>query len=43
MRLHIIGILTRILEIIIPLLLRVAFLVLAKHKVMASMQRRKGS
>jgi len=42
MRLYIIGILARILGIIIPLLLRVAFLVLVEHKVMAPMQRRKG-
>ncbi len=42
MRLYIIGILARILGIIIPLLLGVAFLVLAECKVMASMQRRKG-
>nr|AND51094.1 NADH dehydrogenase subunit 1 [Eosphagnum rigescens] len=42
MRLYIIGILARILGIIIPLLLGVAFLVLAERKVMASMQRRKG-
>jgi NADH-ubiquinone oxidoreductase chain 1 len=33
---------TKILGIIIPLLLGVAFLVLAERKVMASMQRRKG-
>nr|YP_010866770.1 NADH dehydrogenase subunit 1 [Sphagnum subsecundum]AND50535.1 NADH dehydrogenase subunit 1 [Sphagnum orientale]AND50989.1 NADH dehydrogenase subunit 1 [Sphagnum lenense]UQM88443.1 NADH dehydrogenase subunit 1 [Sphagnum subsecundum]UQM88523.1 NADH dehydrogenase subunit 1 [Sphagnum subsecundum]UQM88563.1 NADH dehydrogenase subunit 1 [Sphagnum subsecundum] len=42
MRLYIIGILARILGIIIPPLLGVAFLVLAERKVMASMQRRKG-
>nr|YP_010576518.1 NADH dehydrogenase subunit 1 [Andreaea regularis]UZN44059.1 NADH dehydrogenase subunit 1 [Andreaea regularis] len=42
MRLYIIGILARILGIIIPLLLGVAFLVPAERKVMASMQRRKG-
>jgi len=42
MRLYIIGILAKILGIIIPLLLGVAFLVLAERKVMASMQRRKG-
>jgi NADH-ubiquinone oxidoreductase chain 1 len=42
MKLYIIGILTKILGIIIPLLLGVSFLVLAKHKVMASMQHRKG-
>jgi NADH:ubiquinone oxidoreductase subunit H len=44
MRLYIIGILTRILKIIIPLLLGVVFLVflvLAERKVMASMQCRK--
>ncbi len=43
MRPYIISILARIVGIIIPLLLRVVFLVLAKHKVMASsMQCRKG-
>nr|YP_009746579.1 NADH dehydrogenase subunit 1 [Pohlia nutans]QII41575.1 NADH dehydrogenase subunit 1 [Pohlia nutans]WRW54003.1 NADH dehydrogenase subunit 1 [Pohlia nutans] len=42
MRLYIIGILAKILGIIIPLLLGVAFLVPAERKVMASMQRRKG-
>jgi NADH-ubiquinone oxidoreductase chain 1 len=42
MRLYIIDILAKILGIIIPLLLGVAFLILAKHKVRASMQRRKG-
>nr|YP_004927632.1 NADH dehydrogenase subunit 1 [Anomodon rugelii]YP_008378697.1 NADH dehydrogenase subunit 1 [Pseudanomodon attenuatus]AEH99679.1 NADH dehydrogenase subunit 1 [Anomodon rugelii]AFQ94021.1 NADH dehydrogenase subunit 1 [Pseudanomodon attenuatus]AHG58837.1 NADH dehydrogenase subunit 1 [Pseudanomodon attenuatus] len=42
MRLYIIGILAKILGIIIPLLLGVAFLVLAERKIMASMQRRKG-
>jgi NADH-quinone oxidoreductase subunit H len=42
MKLYIIGILARILGITIPLLLGVAFLVLAKHKVMASMQHKKG-
>nr|YP_009459802.1 NADH dehydrogenase subunit 1 [Mielichhoferia elongata]AUT13449.1 NADH dehydrogenase subunit 1 [Mielichhoferia elongata] len=42
MRLYIIGILAKILGIIIPLLLGVAFLVSAERKVMASMQRRKG-
>nr|QHD46960.1 Nad1 [Anthoceros agrestis] len=42
MKLYIIGILAKILGIIIPLLLGVAFLVLAERKVMASMQRRKG-
>ncbi len=42
MRLYIIGILARILGIIIPLLLGVTFLVLAEHKIMASMQRKKG-
>ncbi|CAM6048786.1 unnamed protein product [Sphagnum compactum] len=42
MRLYIIGILAKILGIIIPLLLGVAFLVLVERKVMASMQRRKG-
>lgn len=42
MTLYIIGVLTKILGIIIPLLLAVAFLVLAERKVMASMQRRKG-
>ena len=39
---HILGVLIKILGIIIPLLLAVAFLVLAERKVMASMQRRKG-
>jgi len=42
MRLYIIDILAKILGIIIPLLLGVAFLVLAERKVMASMQHRKG-
>jgi NADH-ubiquinone oxidoreductase chain 1 len=42
MRLYIIGILAKILGIIIPLLLGVAFLVPAEYKVMASMQRTKG-
>jgi NADH:ubiquinone oxidoreductase subunit H len=42
MRLYIIGILVRILGIIIPLLLRVTFLVLVERKVIASMQHRKG-
>ncbi len=42
MRLYIIGILARIFEIIIPLLLGVAFLVLAECEVMASMHCRKG-
>jgi NADH-ubiquinone oxidoreductase chain 1 len=42
MKLYIIGILIIILGITIFLLLRIAFLVLAKHKVMASMQHRKG-
>jgi NADH:ubiquinone oxidoreductase subunit H len=42
MSLYILGILAKILGIIIPLLLGVAFLVLAERKVMASMQRRKG-
>nr|YP_009755770.1 NADH dehydrogenase subunit 1 [Gonatozygon brebissonii]QIQ23048.1 NADH dehydrogenase subunit 1 [Gonatozygon brebissonii] len=36
------GVLIKILGIIVPLLLGVAFLVLAERKVMASMQRRKG-
>ncbi len=40
MRLYIIGILARICGIIIPLLLGVAFLVLAERKVMASMRRK---
>jgi NADH:ubiquinone oxidoreductase subunit H len=39
---YILGVVIRILGIIIPLLLGVAFLVLAERKVMASMQRRKG-
>lgn len=42
MTFYIIGVLIKILGIIIPLLLGVAFLVLAERKVMASMQRRKG-
>nr|YP_009478069.1 NADH dehydrogenase subunit 1 [Anthoceros angustus]AVP12828.1 NADH dehydrogenase subunit 1 [Anthoceros angustus] len=42
MKLYIIGILAKILGIIIPLLLGVAFLVSAECKVMASTQRRKG-
>lgn len=42
MKLYILGILAKIFGIIIPLLLGVAFLVLAERKVMASMQRRKG-
>nr|YP_010439843.1 NADH dehydrogenase subunit 1 [Ophioglossum vulgatum]UTD44889.1 NADH dehydrogenase subunit 1 [Ophioglossum vulgatum] len=42
MRLYILSILAKILGIIIPLLLGVAFLVSAERKVMASMQRRKG-
>nr|YP_009775883.1 NADH dehydrogenase subunit 1 [Bartramia patens]QJA16109.1 NADH dehydrogenase subunit 1 [Bartramia patens] len=42
MRLYIIGILAKILGIIIPLLLGVAFSVPVERKVMASMQRRKG-
>nr|YP_010736385.1 NADH dehydrogenase subunit 1 [Zygnema circumcarinatum]WEL36358.1 NADH dehydrogenase subunit 1 [Zygnema circumcarinatum] len=42
MTFYILGVLAKILGIIIPLLLAVAFLVLAERKVMASMQRRKG-
>jgi NADH:ubiquinone oxidoreductase subunit H len=42
MTLYLIAVLIKILGIIIPLLLGVAFLVLAERKVMASMQRRKG-
>jgi NADH:ubiquinone oxidoreductase subunit H len=42
MTLYIISILAKILGIIVPLLLAVAFMVLAERKVMASMQRRKG-
>nr|AII84227.1 NADH dehydrogenase subunit 1 [Bazzania tayloriana] len=42
MRIYLIGLVAKILGIIIPLLLGVAFLVLAERKVMASMQRRKG-
>ena len=42
MTLYILSVLVKILGIIIPLLLAVAFLVLAERKVMASMQRRKG-
>ena len=42
MTLYIVANLVKILGIIIPLLLAVAFLVLAERKVMASMQRRKG-
>lgn len=39
---YILGVIIRILGIIVPLLLGVAFLILAERKVMASMQRRKG-
>ena len=39
---YIVSVLIKILGIIIPLLLAVAFMVLAERKVMASMQRRKG-
>jgi NADH-quinone oxidoreductase subunit H len=42
MQLYIISTIGKILGIIIPLLLAVAFMVLAERKVMASMQRRKG-
>nr|QIA60064.1 NADH dehydrogenase subunit 1 [Radula japonica] len=42
MRIYLIGLVAKILGIIIPLLLGVAFLVLAERKVMACMQRRKG-
>lgn len=42
MTFYIIGVFTKIMAIIIPLLLGVALLVLAERKVMASMQRRKG-
>lgn len=42
MKIYLIGLVAKILGIIIPLLLGVAFLVLAERKVMASMQRRKG-
>ena len=42
MTLYIVANLVKILGIIVPLLLAVAFLVLAERKVMASMQRRKG-
>lgn len=42
MTLYILSILIKILGIVVPLLLGVAFLTLAERKVMASMQRRKG-
>ena len=42
MTFYILSLLVQILGIIVPLLLAVAFLVLAERKVMASMQRRKG-
>jgi len=42
MSLFVLSILAKILGIIIPLLVGVAFLTLAERKVMASMQRRKG-
>jgi len=42
MKLYIIDILARILGIIIPLLIGVAFFVLVERKVMASMQHRQG-
>ena len=42
MNLLIISLILKILSIIVPLLLAVAFLTLAERKVMASMQRRKG-
>lgn len=42
MQLYIITTIVQILGIIVPLLLAVAFMVLAERKVMASMQRRKG-
>lgn len=42
MTLYIISVLLKILGIVVPLLLAVAFMVLAERKVMASMQRRKG-
>nr|UYI31399.1 NADH dehydrogenase subunit 1 [Calypogeia azorica] len=42
MKIYLIGLVAKILGIIIPLLLGVAFLVPAERKVMASMQRRKG-
>lgn len=42
MTLYILSIVIKILGIIVPLLLGVAFLTLAERKVMASMQRRKG-
>lgn len=42
MVLYILSVIIKILGIIVPLLLGVAFLVLAERKVMASMQRRKG-
>lgn len=42
MTLYILSIIIKILGIIVPLLLGVAFLTLAERKVMASMQRRKG-
>jgi hypothetical protein len=42
MRLYIIDILARILEMIIPLLREIVFLVLIEPKIMASMQHRRG-
>jgi len=42
MVMYILSVIIKILGIIVPLLLGVAFLVLAERKVMASMQRRKG-
>jgi len=42
MSLFVLSILAKILGIIVPLLVGVAFLTLAERKVMASMQRRKG-
>ena len=42
MTLYLISVVLKILGIVVPLLLGVAFLVLAERKVMASMQRRKG-
>jgi NADH:ubiquinone oxidoreductase subunit H len=42
MTFYLISVIVKILGIVVPLLLGVAFLVLAERKVMASMQRRKG-
>ena len=42
MLLHILFILLKILGIVVPLLISVAYLTLAERKLMASMQRRRG-